>query len=137
MRKFTIIATIVIIVGLLVFFYWRFYFPFTDNGSKDGYLNKIEHKGYLFKTWEGTLMQVGLKSASPGSMQSPTFEFSVTNEALAHKLQENSGKYFNLRYKEYLGTLPWRGHSKYIVDSILSMRDASGGEKDHPVLNTQ
>jgi hypothetical protein len=124
MRKFTIIASLIIIFGLFVFFYWRFYFPFTDNGSKDGFLNKIEHKGYVFKTWEGTLMQVGLKSANPGSMQSPTFEFSVTDENLARTLQTNSGKYFNLRYKEYFGTLPWRGHTKYIVDSIISMRDA-------------
>ncbi len=128
MRKFTIIATLVIVIGLAIFFWWRFYYPFTDNGSKDGYLNKIEHKGYLFKTWEGTLMQVGIKSASPGSMQSPTFEFSVTNEKLAAQLQANSGKYFNLRYKEYFGTLPWRGHSKYIVDSILSMREVNAGE---------
>lgn len=125
MRKFTVIATTLILLGLVLFFYWRFYYPFTDNGSKDGYLNKIEHKGYVFKTWEGTLMQVGLKSASPGAMQSPTFEFSVTDEHIAQQLQANSGKYFNLRYKEYFGTLPWRGHSKYVVDSIISMRDAS------------
>ena len=128
MRKFTTIATLIILAGLVIFFYWRFYYPFTDNGSKDGYLNKIEHKGYLFKTWEGTLMQVGLKSASPGAMQSPTFEFSVTDERIAQKLQANSGKYFNLRYKEYFGTLPWRGHSKYIVDSILSMREVNAGD---------
>jgi hypothetical protein len=128
MRKFTIIATLVIFIGLAIFFWWRFYYPFTDNGSKDGYLNKIEHKGYIFKTWEGTLMQVGLKSTSPGSMQSPTFEFSVTDEKLATKLQANSGKYFNLRYREYFGTLPWRGHSKYIVDSILSMREVNARE---------
>lgn len=128
MRKFTIITTLIIVTGLAIFFWWRFYYPFTDNGSKDGYLNKIEHKGYVFKTWEGTLMQVGLKSASPGAMQSPTFEFSVTNENLAQQLQANSGKYFNLRYKEYFGTLPWRGHSKYVVDSILSMREVNTGE---------
>lgn len=137
MRKFTTIASIVIILGLVLFFYWRFYFPFTDNGSKDGFLNKIEHKGYIFKTWEGTLMQVGLKSASPGAMQSPTFEFSVTDENLARTLQANSGKYFNLRYKEYLGTLPWRGHSKYIVDSIISLREPGSGETHSNMLNSQ
>jgi hypothetical protein len=134
MRKFTIIATLVIILGLAIFFWWRFYFPFSDDSSKDGYLNKIEHKGYLFKTWEGTLIQGGLKSASPGSMQSPTFEFSVINETLAKTLQLNSGKYFNLHYKEYLGTLPWRGHSKYIVDSIITMREMGNAPA---VLNPQ
>lgn len=136
MRRFTIIATVVILLGLGIFFWWHFYYPFTDNGSKDGYLNKIEHKGYIFKTWEGTLVQVGLKSASPGSMQSPTFEFSVTDENIARQLQANSGKYFNLRYKEYFGTLPWRGHSVYIVDSILSLRDVNGTEKPG-LLNAQ
>lgn len=123
MRKFTIIASIVIIGGLLLFFWVRFYFPFGDDSVKDGYLNKIEHKGYLFKTWEGTLIQGGLKSTAPGAMQSPTFEFSVAEERIAKQLQMNSGKYFVLHYKEYFGALPWRGHSKYIVDSIMSMKD--------------
>lgn len=125
MRKFTIIFTIVLLLGFAIFFWVRFYFPFGDDSVKDGYLNKIEHKGYLFKTWEGTLIQGGLKSTAPGSMQSPTFEFSVANEAIAKQLQMNSGKYFVLHYKEYFGALPWRGHSKYIVDSVISMRDGT------------
>jgi hypothetical protein len=125
MRKFTIIFTIVLLLGFAIFFWVRFYFPFGDDSVKDGYLNKIEHKGYFFKTWEGTLIQSGLKSTAPGSMQSPTFEFSVTSEEIAKTLQLNSGKYFVLHYKEYFGSLPWRGHSKYVVDSILSMRETN------------
>jgi hypothetical protein len=35
----------------------------------------------------------------------------------------NSGKDFELHYKEYMGTLPWRGVSEFVVDSILSMKD--------------
>jgi hypothetical protein len=35
----------------------------------------------------------------------------------------NSGKYFDLHYKEYRGTVPWRGFSVYIVDKIISMKD--------------
>jgi hypothetical protein len=27
-----------------------------------------------------------------------------------------------LHYKEYLGALPWRGMSKYVVDSIISIQ---------------
>jgi len=26
-----------------------------------------------------------------------------------------------LHYKEYLGTLPWRGMTKYVVDSVYSV----------------
>ena len=80
MKKFGIITTLIILAILVIIFWWRYYYPFSDNGVKDGYLNKIEHKGYIFKTWEGTLIQSGLKSASPGAMQSPTFEFSVSSD---------------------------------------------------------
>ena len=31
-----------------------------------------------------------------------------------------SGKSVELHYKEYLGTLPWRGMQKYVVDRIIS-----------------
>jgi hypothetical protein len=120
MKKFGIIATLIVVVVLAIIIWYRYYFPFGDDSVKDGYLNKIEHKGYLFKTWEGTLIQGGFKSNGTG-MQSPTFEFSVANERIAKQLQMNSGKYFVLHYKEYKGALPWRGHSKFIVDSIMSM----------------
>ncbi|WP_379089189.1 hypothetical protein [Pedobacter sp. UC225_65] len=38
-------------------------------------------------------------------------------------MMENSGKTFELHYKEYKGTLPWRGFNVYVVDSIVSMRE--------------
>lgn len=122
MRKFAVTTSLIILVILIILIWWRFYFPFGDDSVKDGYLNKIEHKGYIFKTWEGTLIQSGLKSTGPGSMQSPTFEFSVKNDQIARQLQLNSGKYFVLHYKEYFGAIPWRGNTKYIVDSVISMR---------------
>ncbi|MDA3616225.1 hypothetical protein [Polluticaenibacter yanchengensis] len=126
MKKFGCIGGIVLLLLLVGFVWFKFYFPFGDDSVKDGYLNKIERKGYIFKTWEGTIIQTGIKSVSPGAVQSNTFEFSVQNDAIARELQRNSGKYFVLHYKEYKGALPWRGHSKYIVDSIISIRDLGG-----------
>jgi hypothetical protein len=84
-------------------------------------------KGYIFKTYEGKLIQSGFKGGVAGSIQSYEFEFSVTKESIATQLMNNSGKEFELHYKEYLGSLPWRGNSQYIVDSILSMRGSAGG----------
>jgi hypothetical protein len=112
-------------VGLLVlaaFIYWRFYFVFGE-GAKSGDLNFLVKKGYVFKTWEGKLIQSGLRSKSPNTVQSFDFDFSVTNDEIAQKLLTNQGKMFNLHYKEYLGALPWRGYSKYVVDSIISITD--------------
>ena len=48
------------------------------------------------------------------------FEFSVENEALARKLMLLGGKNIELHYKEYFGALPWRGFSKFVVDSIVT-----------------
>ena len=77
----------------------------------------------MFKTYEGKLIQTGLKGGVPGSVQSNEFRFSVTNESVASHMMSNSGKEFELHYKEYMGALPWRGTTVFIVDSILSMRD--------------
>jgi len=35
----------------------------------------------------------------------------------------NSGRYFDLHYKEYKGSIPWRGYSAFIVDKIILMKD--------------
>ena len=61
MRKFIGIFTIVVIVVLAVFIYWRYYRPFGD-GTKAGELNYIVKKGYVFKTYEGKLIQSGSRS---------------------------------------------------------------------------
>ena len=45
----------------------------------------------------------------------------LTLPRLSTGILNNSGKSFDLHYTEYLGSLPWRGNSKYLVDSILSM----------------
>ena len=34
------------------------------------------------------------------------------------------GKTLELHYKEYFGALPWRGFTKFVVDSIITVRPA-------------
>lgn len=121
MRRIITIALTAIILIVVVIFLVRYYYVFGE-GVKSGELNFLVRKGYVFKTYEGKLIQAGIRSKTPGSVQSYEFEFSVENERIAQQLMTNSGKIFDLHYKEYFGTVPWRGHSKYVVDSILSMR---------------
>jgi len=33
-----------------------------------------------------------------------------------------SGKVVEIHYKQYLGTLPWRGVNKFVVDKIVSVK---------------
>ena len=122
MRKFFSIFLLVVFLILDIIFYWRYFYVFGE-GVKAGELNFLVKKGYVFKTYEGKLIQSGIRSRTAGSIQSYEFDFSVANDRIANILMLNSGKHFELHYKEYMGTLPWRGHSKYIVDSIINMQE--------------
>jgi hypothetical protein len=125
MKKFFTIFLFVALVLGAVWFAWHFYWVFGE-GVKAGQLNNFTKKGYVFKTYEGKLIQAGFQGGQPGSVQSNEFRFSVVSETVAGKLMSNSGKEFELHYKEYMGALPWRGTSLFVVDSIISMRDAKG-----------
>ena len=118
MRRFAIISVVVILLGLCFFFYFRYWWVFGE-GAKSGELNYVVHKGWIWKTYEGKLIQTGVKGQS-GSMQSNEFIFSVADERIAQELMVHSGKVFNLHYQEFQGALPWRGMSVFIVDSIIS-----------------
>jgi hypothetical protein len=122
MKKFLRILSVIIIVGLIIFFYYRYFWVFGE-GVKAGQLNQVVKKGFIFKTYEGILIQTGFKGSTAGTIQSYEFRFSVVSDDLANKLMLNSGKEFELHYKEYMGSVPWRGVSEFVVDSILSMKD--------------
>jgi hypothetical protein len=121
-RRTIIIISVIIIVILAVFLWWRYYFVFGE-GVKAGTLNFVVKKGYVFKTWEGRLIQEGFKTPAPGSMQSNEFEFSVKSDSIAGVLERSGGRFVELRYKEYLHPLPWRGMSNYVVTEILMVDD--------------
>ena len=120
-RKFATRILIFLFIALAIFIYVKFFYVFGE-GSKAGELNFFVKKGYIFKTYEGRMIQTGYKSKVPGSIQSNEFEFSVVDEKVAQQLMSNSGAFMELHYKEYLGALPWRGMSKYVVDSIISIQ---------------
>lgn len=122
MRKFLSIFVVVLVLALAGFVYFRYYFVLGE-GVKSGELNYCVKKGYMFKTYEGKLIQSGIRSLSPNTIQSYDFEFSVEDPRVAEILMKNSGKTFDLHYKEYNGALPWRGFSKYVVDSIVALKD--------------
>jgi hypothetical protein len=124
MKKFLRIGLLIILIVFAVFIWWRYYFVFGE-GVKAGNLNFFVKKGFVFKTYEGRLIQDGFKSASPGALQSNEFEFSVTSDSIAAVLERNSGKVVELRYKEYLHPLPWRGMSNYVVIEVLRAEDGN------------
>ncbi len=116
-KKIIYIISTIVIVALIIFCYVRFFYVFAE-GTKAGVLNTFQHKGYVFKTWEGIIIQSGFKA----NVQSNEFVFSVIDDKVAAQLEKNSGREVNLHYVRYFGTLPWRGMSTYIVDSVYEIR---------------
>ena len=120
MKKIIGIVIAGLILGLAVFCYFRFWFVFGE-GVRSGELNYVVYKGVIWKTYEGKLIQTGIKAQTSG-VQSNTFDFSIADKEIAERLMTESGKVMDLHYKEYFGRLPWRGHTKYIGYEIISIK---------------
>ena len=123
--KIISIISLIAVLAIAGVIYFQYFFVFGE-GVKAGELNYMVHKGYIFKTYEGKLIQSGFKGQTANGVasgiQSYEFQFSVTDKAIADSLMRCSGKQVELHYKEYLNPLVWRGVSEFVVDSIIAVR---------------
>ena len=114
----------ILLLGLAVFVYVKFFFVYSE-GTNEGDINYFQREGFIFKTYEGKMIQTGYNSHNTSAtIQSNEFKFSVVDERIAQQIDNNSSRQIKLHWKRYLGTLPWRGNSQFVVDSIISVRNA-------------
>lgn len=114
----------VLLLALVIFVYFKFFFVYSE-GTNEGDINYLQREGFLFKTYEGKMIQTGYNSHNTSStIQSNEFKFSVVDERVAQQIDNNSTRQIKLHWKRYLGTLPWRGNSQFVVDSIISVSNA-------------
>ncbi|MDR1381471.1 MAG: hypothetical protein LBJ47_08345 [Tannerella sp.] len=124
-RRWRKIRNVISLIAVSVFVIWgaiRYYYPYAE-GVKSGKLNYVVYKGLVFKTYEGKLIQPGIKPSESGSIQSNEFVFSVAKKNLAEQLMRAGGKTVELHYTEYFGAIPWRGYSRYVVDQIVTISE--------------
>ena len=95
--------------------WWKYYYNYSD-GNRTGLLQKLSHKGNLFKTWEGELILSSVISSNNMALASEKFYFSVESDSLAKVLQRLEGRQVKIQYVQKKGTLPWRGESTYIAE---------------------
>ncbi len=125
----TIFLTILFLLLLATGYIYWFYFNIYSDGIREGILFKFSRKGNVFKTYEGELIQPGLKSIQGGTINSNNFFFSVTDLQIADSLERIIGKNVNVHYVQYRKSLPWRGdnyngktqnqeNGQYIIDRI-------------------
>lgn len=115
--KYLTIFFLLVILGLGIFFFWKYYFTYSS-GNRYGLLQKFSHKGNIFKTYEGEMVLSSVRGNNNITIASEKFFFSVKENNIADQLVNLQGKYITVHYLEKKGTLPWRGESIYIVDSV-------------------
>ncbi|MFA6061589.1 MAG: hypothetical protein WC736_03180 [Gallionella sp.] len=85
-----------------------------SEGERAGFMQKLSHKGWICKTWEGELSLVALPGAAPEK-----FYFSVREEAIAQQINAMVGNRVALTYEQHKG-LPTScfGETEYFVTDV-------------------
>ncbi len=109
----------VVVAGLCVAIYLRFFSPYIDDATQYGYVDHVERRGTIFKTYEGVLIPYK-ELLDTTRIYQRDFIFSAANAEIGKKLVDfqDSGLPVRVRYKKYYATVPWRGASKIIVIDV-------------------
>jgi hypothetical protein len=135
MRKVIFLFLVIVLLFGAGYMYWFYYNSFSD-GTREGVLYKFSRKGNIFKTYEGEMVQPGLRSVQGGSINTNNFYFSVTDIKIADSLEKVIGKNVNVHYIQYRKSLPWRGdnyngknqnqeNGQYIIDRIEKVTESN------------
>ncbi|HOW30215.1 MAG TPA: hypothetical protein PLP88_01490 [Bacteroidales bacterium] len=105
------------IILIAAFVYWKHFFTYSD-GYRAGLLQKFSRKGTIFKTYEGEIILSSVQSNKDVVLASEKFFFSVKKGHIVNQLDSIQGRFIVIHYTEKNGVLPWRGESRYLVDSV-------------------
>lgn len=104
-------GAVVLAAGLyvLVIVLWSY-----STGERAGWVQKLSHKGWLCKTWEGEMAMVSM----PGTTAEKFF-FTVWSDEVAEEINKVMGKRVSLHYEEKVG-IPTRcfGETRYYVKKV-------------------
>ena len=110
-----ILFLVLLFIG--IFIYWKYFYTYSE-GYRAGLLQKFSYKGTFFKTYEGEMILSSVSSTTHSAIASEKFLFSVTKKDIVVQFYTLQGQNVIVHYIEKKGTVPWRGDSRYLVDSI-------------------
>jgi hypothetical protein len=85
-----------------------------SSGERFGYVQKISKKGWLCKTWEGELAMTTVPGTAP-----QIFQFSVRDDATAHRIEQAVGQRVVLSYQQHRGVpSTCFGETEYFVTGV-------------------
>lgn len=116
-----VVLPIVILIALVAAYFYAMLSWSYSTGDRAGWVQKISHKGWLCKTWEGELALVSM----PGAPVEKFF-FTVYDEAVAADMNRHMGKRVSLHYEQKVG-LPTScfGETRYYVTKVVPVDDIS------------
>ncbi len=85
-----------------------------SSGERAGWVQKLSHKGWICKTWEGELSMVSMPGAAPEK-----FAFTVRDDRVAAEINAVMGRRVSLHYEEKVG-LPTScfGETRHFVTAV-------------------
>lgn len=111
-----IVAAAGVGVGLLVALCIYLFTPYVSDGMQYGYVDDIQTRGDVFKTYEGVLIPYKEKNDTtriyPGDV---LFSVKDPDVAVSLKRLQYSNLPVRVEYKRYRVSLPWRGETKMLV----------------------
>lgn len=108
---------ITLLALLLAVFIYISFFDSYSRGTRVGHVVKLSEKGFVMKTWEGSLDLAGSATDVQGRV---LWDFSIDDDALVTQIDtaQTSGKRAKIQYREELYVAPWRGATNYIVEKV-------------------
>lgn len=106
---------LVLFVLIVTLALWLFR-PYVTEATQYGYVEHIEYRGSVLKTYEGELIPYKEIHDTTRVMSRP-FMFSTTNAEVAKTLKrmQLDGKPVRVEYMVYRSLMPWRGDTKTII----------------------
>lgn len=122
-RKLWLWGMLIVVVGALGVACWlRYFSPYIEDATQYGYVEHIEKRGTIFKTYEGVLIPYK-ELHDTTRIYSRDFIFSAANKDVAMKLKraQLDAQPVRVEYRRYHATLPWRGSSKTVITEVDSV----------------
>lgn len=123
--KFYAILAFIVLVLVIAIGIWMFR-PYITQATQYGYVEEIENRGTIFKTYEGQIIPYKEMNDTTRPMTG-NFIFSTPNAKIATELRrmQHIGRPVRVEYSVYHSAMPWRGERKTIIVAVDSVDPAT------------
>lgn len=122
-KRMVVAASTIFILLLLLIGLWIYFFtPCVEEAETYGYVESIEKRGTVFKSYEGVILPYRAVMDT-ARVYDRDFVFSAKDVHVAAELKkkQQTGKPVRVEYVKYRTRMPWRGDEKTIVTAVDSV----------------